>query len=138
MDSVVIGEILAIVMFVGLVGFMLIGFPVAFTLGGASLAFAALGIMFDAFETPLLGGAFGRTLDAITNDVLISIPLFVFMGSVLERSKIAEDLLITMGQAFGKLPGGLGLSVVVVGAMLAASTGIVGATTHAIAATRIT
>jgi tripartite ATP-independent transporter DctM subunit len=128
MDSVVIGEILAIEMFVGLVGFMLIGFPVAFTLGGASLAFAALGIMFDAFETPLLGGAFGRTLDAITNDVLISIPLFVFMGSVLERSKIAEDLLITMGQAFGKLPGGLGLSVVVVGAMLAASTGIVGAT----------
>jgi tripartite ATP-independent transporter DctM subunit len=128
MDSVVIGEILAVVLFVGLVGFMLMGFPVAFALGGASLAFAALGIMFDAFETPLLGGAFGRTFDAITNDVLISIPLFVFMGSVLERSKIAEDLLITMGQAFGKLPGGLGLSVVVVGAMLAASTGIVGAT----------
>lgn len=128
MDSVVIGEVLAVCMFFGLLGFMLLGFPVAFTLGGASLAFAGLGIAFDAFETPLLAGAFGRTYDAITNDILISIPLFVFMGSVLERSKIAEDLLITMGQAFGKLPGGLGLSVVVVGAMLAASTGIVGAT----------
>jgi len=127
-DSVVIGEILSAAMFLGLLAFMLLGFPVAFTLGGASLAFAGLGIMFGAFETPLLAGAFGRTYDAIINDILISIPLFIFMGSVLERSKIAEDLLTTMGQAFGKLPGGLGISVVVVGALLAASTGIVGAT----------
>jgi tripartite ATP-independent transporter DctM subunit len=127
-DSVVIGEILSAAMFLGLLAFMLLGFPVAFTLGGASLAFAGLGIMFGAFETPLLAGAFGRTYDAIVNDILISIPLFIFMGSVLERSKIAEDLLTTMGQAFGKLPGGLGISVVVVGALLAASTGIVGAT----------
>jgi tripartite ATP-independent transporter DctM subunit len=128
MDSVLIGEILAVTMFFGLLAFLLLGFPVAFTLGGASLAFAGLGILFGAFETPLLAGAFGRTYDAITNDILIAIPLFVFMGSVLERSKIAEDLLVTMGQAFGKIPGGLGLSVVVVGALLAASTGIVGAT----------
>jgi len=127
-DSVVIGEILSAAMFLGLLAFMLLGFPVAFTLGGASLAFAGLGIMFGAFETPLLAGAFGRTYDAIVNDILIAIPLFIFMGSVLERSKIAEDLLTTMGQAFGKLPGGLGVSVVVVGALLAASTGIVGAT----------
>lgn len=128
MDSVVIGEVLAVCMFFGLLAFMLLGFPVAFTLGGASLAFAGLGILFGAFETPLLAGAFGRTYDAITNDILISIPLFIFMGSILERSKIAEDLLMTMGQAFGKIPGGLGISVVVVGALLAASTGIVGAT----------
>lgn len=128
MDSVLIGEILAVGLFFGLLGFMLLGFPVTFTLGGASLAFAGLGILFGAFETPLLAGAFGRTYAAITNDILIAIPLFIFMGSVLERSRIAEDLLITMGQAFGKLPGGLGISVVVVGALLAASTGIVGAT----------
>jgi tripartite ATP-independent transporter DctM subunit len=128
MDSHVIGEILAVCMFVGLIGFMLIGFPVAFSLGGASLFFAGIGILLGAFDTPLLAGAFGRTYDAIVNDVLISIPLFVFMGTVLERSKIAEDLLTTMGQAFGKLPGGLGYSVVIVGALLAASTGIVGAT----------
>ena len=128
MDSHVIGEILAICMFAGLIGFMLVGFPVAFSLGGASLAFAGLGILFGAFDVPLLAGAFGRTYDAIVNDVLISIPLFIFMGTVLERSKIAEDLLTTMGQAFGKLPGGLGYSVVIVGALLAASTGIVGAT----------
>lgn len=128
MDSHVIGEILAVCMFAGLIGFMLLGFPVAFALGGASLAFAGIGILFGAFDTPLLAGAFGRTYDAITNDVLISIPLFVFMGTVLERSKIAEELLTTMGQAFGKLPGGLGYSVVIVGALLAASTGIVGAT----------
>lgn len=128
MDSVVIGEILAVCMFIGLLAFMLTGFPVAFTLGGASLAFAGLGILFGAFETPLLAGAFGRTYDAITNDILVAIPLFIFMGSVLERSKIAEDLLVTMAQAFGKIPGGLGLSVVVVGTLLAASTGIVGAT----------
>jgi len=127
-DSVVIGEILAVCMFFGLLAFMLLGFPVAFTLGGASLAFAGIGILFNAFETPLLAGAFGRTYDAIVNDILIAIPLFVFMGSVLERSKIAEDLLVTMGQAFGTIPGGLGISVVIVGAMLAASTGIVGAT----------
>lgn len=128
MSPAVIGEFLAVCMFVGLIGFMLIGFPVAFALGGASLAFAGLGMLLGAFDVPLLAGAFGRTYDAIVNDVLISIPLFVFMGTVLERSKIAEDLLTTMGQTFGKLPGGLGYSVVIVGALLAASTGIVGAT----------
>ena len=128
MSPAVIGEILAVCMFAGLIGFMLLGFPVAFALGGASLAFAGIGILLGAFDVPLLAGAFGRTYDAIVNDVLISIPLFVFMGTVLERSKIAEDLLTTMGRAFGKLPGGLGYSVVIVGALLAASTGIVGAT----------
>ena len=85
-------------------------------------------MLFGVFDSPLLAGLVGRTFDAMTNDVLISIPLFVFMGIVLERSKIAEDLLVTLGQSFGRLPGGLGYSVAIVGALLAASTGIVGAT----------
>ena len=128
MDSALLGEILALGMFVGLLGFLMLGFPVAFTLGGASLLFAALGMSFGVFDTPLLAGLVARTFDAMTNDVLISIPLFVFMGIVLERSKIAEDLLITLGQSFGRYPGGLGYAVAIVGALLAASTGIVGAT----------
>jgi len=127
MDNAVLGEVLAILMFVGLFAFLMMGFPVAFTLGGASLFFAAAGMAFGIFDTPLLAGLVGRTYDAMTSDVLISIPLFIFMGMVLERSRIAEDLLITMGQAFGRYPGGLGYSVVIVGALLAASTGIVGA-----------
>lgn len=128
MDSAVIGEILALGMFVGLFVFLMLGFPVAFTLGGASLLFAGLGMLFGVFDVALLAGLVGRTFDAMTNDVLIAIPLFVFMGIVLERSKIAEDLLVTLGQSFGRYPGGLGYSVAIVGAMLAASTGIVGAT----------
>lgn len=128
MDSAVIGEVLALGMFVGLLAALMMGFPVAFTLGGASLLFAGLGMLFGVFDAPLLAGLVGRTFDAMTNDVLISIPLFVFMGIVLERSKIAEDLLVTLGQSFGRFPGGLGYSVAIVGALLAASTGIVGAT----------
>jgi tripartite ATP-independent transporter DctM subunit len=123
-----IGEVLALCMFVGLFVFLMLGFPVAFTLGGASLIFAGLGMMLGVFDSPLLAGLVGRTFDAMTNDVLISIPLFVFMGIVLERSKIAEDLLVTLGQSFGRYPGGLGYAVAIVGALLAASTGIVGAT----------
>lgn len=128
MDSAVIGEVLALSMFVGLLVVLMLGFPVAFTLGGASLLFAGLGMLFGVFDSPLLAGLVGRTFDAMTNDVLISIPLFIFMGIVLERSKIAEDLLVTLGQSFGRFPGGLGYSVAIVGALLAASTGIVGAT----------
>lgn len=128
MDSAVIGEVLALGMFVGLLAALMMGFPVAFTLGGASLLFAGLGMLFGTFDVALLAGLVGRTFDAMTNDVLISIPLFVFMGIVLERSKIAEDLLVTLGQSFGRYPGGLGYSVAIVGALLAASTGIVGAT----------
>ena len=108
MDNAVLGEGLAMLMFVGLLACLMLGFPVAFTLGGASLLFAGLGMLFGVFDSPLLAGLVGRTFDAMTNDVLISIPLFVFMGIVLERSKIAEDLLVTLGQSFGRLPGGLG------------------------------
>jgi tripartite ATP-independent transporter DctM subunit len=84
-------------------------------------------MLLGAFDAPLLAGVVSRIFDAMVNDVLVAIPLFIFMGTVLERARIAEDLLTTMGQGFGRLHGGLGFSVVVVGALLAASTGIVGA-----------
>ena len=76
----------------------------------------------------LLGALPQRVFGVMTNDVLLAVPLFVFMGVMLERSRIAEELLETMGRLFGTLRGGLGISVIIVGAMLAASTGIVGAT----------
>lgn len=127
MSSALIGEILAVCMFAGLFVLLMSGFPVAFALGGASLLFAGIGMLLGAFDAPLLAGIASRIFDAMVNDVLIAIPLFIFMGVVLERSRIAEDLLVTMGQGFGRLHGGLGFSVVIVGALLAASTGIVGA-----------
>jgi tripartite ATP-independent transporter DctM subunit len=127
MSSALTGEILAICMFAGLFVLLMSGFPVAFALGGASLLFAGLGVLLGAFDAPLLAGVASRIFDAMVNDTLVAIPLFIFMGVVLERSRIAEDLLVTMGQGFGRLHGGLGYSVVIVGALLAASTGIVGA-----------
>ena len=126
--STPLGEVMALTMFVGVFIALMAGFPVAFTIGGISVLFAAVGSMLGAFDWPLMAGATGRMLDAVVSDTLVAVPLFVFMGVVLERSRIAEDLLITMGQAFGRLSGGLGISVIVVGALLAASTGIVGAT----------
>ncbi len=107
---------------------ILIGYPVSFTLAGLATVFAFLGWALGAFDLRLLGALAQRAFGLITNDVLIAIPLFVFMGIVLEKSRIAEDLLQTMGRLFGRMRGGLGISVVVVGALLAASTGIVGAT----------
>lgn len=128
MTAVTPGEVMALAMFVGVFVVLMAGFPVAFSIGGISVLFAAVGAVFGWFDWPLMSGVAGRILDAVVSDTLVSVPLFVFMGVVLERSRIAEDLLITMGQAFGKLNGGLGISVIVVGALLAASTGIVGAT----------
>jgi tripartite ATP-independent transporter DctM subunit len=121
-------ELLAVLMFAGAFLILLTGFPVAFGLMGAAVAFAALGVAFGDFAWPLMSSAGGRLVDLMTNETLVAVPLFIFMGVVLERSRIAEELLITMGQAFGKLRGGLGISVIVVGAILSASTGIVGAT----------
>lgn len=128
MTAAPVGEILAVVMFAGVFAILMAGFPVAFSIGGVSIAFAALGMVLGVFDWPLMAAVMGRILDAIVSDTLVAIPLFVFMGVVLERSRIAEDLLMTMGQTFGKLHGGLGISVIVVGTLLAASTGIVGAT----------
>ena len=128
MSAVLIGEILAVAMFVTTIGAVLAGYPVAFTLAGVALGFAGLGMATGVFDAAILSALAGRYFGTMTNETLVAVPLFVFMGVMLERSKIAEALLTTMGELFGTLRGGLGYSVVIVGALLAASTGIVGAT----------
>jgi tripartite ATP-independent transporter DctM subunit len=128
MDPVLLGEALSLVMFAIACVVLLLGYPVAFTLGGVALAFAFLGLALGIFDMRLLGGLASRYFGVMVNELLVAVPLFVFMGVMLERSKIAEQLLETMGFMFGKLRGGLGLSVIFVGMLLAASTGIVGAT----------
>ncbi|MBL0935780.1 MAG: TRAP transporter large permease subunit [Rhizobiaceae bacterium] len=128
MDLVLLGEILAGLMFFGIIGFLMLGFPVAFTLAGVSLMFGAVGMYFGVFDPSNFGSLANRYIGFMTNEVLVAVPLFIFMGVMLERSKIAEQLLLTMGKLFGNMRGGLGISVILVGAMLAASTGVVGAT----------
>lgn len=128
LDPILIGEILSVAMFFGVIVVLMLGFPVAFTLAGTSLIIAGIGWLLDAFQPALFGTLASRYVGAMTNEVLVAVPLFVFMGVMLERSRIAEQLLVTMAQLFGTLRGGLGLSVIMVGALLAASTGIVGAT----------
>src|SRR3954469_18722569 len=121
-------ELLAILMVVAVCGFLFFGYPVALTLGGVSLAFAALGHLTGAMGFSFVGALPQRIYGVMTNEVLLAVPLFIFMGVMLERSRIAEDLLERMGLMFGSLRGGLGYSVVLVGGLLAASTGLVGAT----------
>lgn len=121
-------EYLDVLMFAALMGAILLGFPVAFSIGGVAIMFAYLGWAMGVMDISLLGASSQRIFGLLSNNVLIAIPLFVLMGAVLEKSRIAEDLLDTMGRLFGQLRGGLGISVVLVGALLAASTGIVGAT----------
>ncbi|SUZ31152.1 C4-dicarboxylate TRAP transporter large permease protein DctM [Roseibaca ekhonensis] len=128
MDPVLIGEILAGTMFLGVIGFLLLGFPVAFTLAGTSILFAFAGLYFGVFDMSNLRSLAGRYTGYMLNEVLVAVPLFIFMGVMLERSNIAEQLLSTMGRLFGNMRGGLGISVILVGALLAASTGVVGAT----------
>ena len=115
-------------MFAALVAAILSGFPVAFSIAGVAVVFAYLGWVLGVMDISLMGATSQRVFGLLSNSVLIAIPLFVFMGAVLEKSRVAEHLLDTMGRLFGKLRGGLGISVVLVGALLAASTGIVGAT----------
>ncbi len=124
----VIAELLDILMFATVCVVLLAGFPVAFTLAGVAVAFALLGYSLGVFDLSFLTALPQRIFGTMTNEVLIAVPLFVFMGVMLERSKVAEELLETMGQLFGTLRGGLGIAVSIVGALLAASTGIVGAT----------
>jgi tripartite ATP-independent transporter DctM subunit len=119
---------LALAMFVVVCGILLLGFPVALTLGGTALGFAALGIVLGHFDAAYLTALTGRIFGTMSNETLVAVPLFILMGVVLERAKIAEDLLANLAGLFGARPGGLGLAVIVVGALLAASTGIVGAT----------
>ncbi|WP_118133481.1 TRAP transporter large permease subunit [Oceanicella sp. SM1341] len=128
MDTVLIGEVLAGVMFFGIIGVLMLGFPVAFTLAGVSLIFGLVGLGFGVFDPSNLSSLAPRYTGFMTNEVLVAVPLFIFMGVMLERSKIAEQLLLTMGKLFGNMRGGLGASVILVGALLAASTGVVGAT----------
>ena len=123
------GEILVLVMFVVTFGCLLAGFPVAFTLSGVAALFGLFSYAIGAFDISFMRAMPQRIFgNAMWNEVLIAVPLFVFMGVMLERSKVAEELLDAMGRLFGGLRGGLGLSVIAVGALLAASTGIVGAT----------
>ncbi|MCG8435837.1 MAG: TRAP transporter large permease subunit [Gammaproteobacteria bacterium] len=121
-------EIMALLMFLAAVAVLLIGYPVAFTLGGVALLFAVIGVATGTFDWAYMGSLPSRIFGVMTNETLIAVPLFVFMGVMLERSRIAEELLDTMALLFGTLRGGLGISVMVVGMLLAASTGIVGAT----------
>lgn len=123
-----LNDLLSITMFATVCLFLLGGFPVAFTLAGTGLFFATIGWFLGVFDFVLLGNIGSRIFGAMTNEILIAVPMFIFMGVMLERSKVAEELLESLGQLFGTLRGGLGISVTIVGALLAASTGIVGAT----------
>ena len=115
-------------MFLCLCGLLLAGFPVAFTLSGTALGFALIGSLLGAFDLGFLVAFPQRIFQTMANETLVAVPLFVFTGVMLERSKIAEELLDSMGRLFGPLPGGLAIGVCIVGALLAATTGIVGAT----------
>src|SRR6187431_3711115 len=124
-----LAETLAVLMVVAVCILLFAGYPVALTLGGVSLAFAGLGHVTGVMNFTFLGALPQRVYGVMTNEVLLAIPLFIFMGVMLERSRIAEDLLETMGRLFGTLRGGLGISAVIVGTLLAAAKGVVGATT---------
>ncbi|MCB2264060.1 MAG: TRAP transporter large permease subunit [Candidatus Thiosymbion ectosymbiont of Robbea hypermnestra] len=121
-------ELMPLLLFLGVGLALLAGYPVAFSLGGTALAFAVLGEWFGLFDPAFLAALPNRIYGTMTNETLIAVPLFVFMGVMLERSQVAESLLETMAMLFGAVRGGLGISVTLVGMLLAASTGIVGAT----------
>ena len=121
-------EYLAFIMFAFVCLVLLIGYPVAFSLAGTALLFAGIGYLTGNFDPAFLSALPNRFYGILTNQTLLAVPLFIFMGVVLERAKIAENLLTTMALLFGRFHGGLAISVILVGALLAASTGIVGAT----------
>lgn len=121
-------EWVALSLFLSVIAVLLAGFPVAFSLGGTALVFAFLGVIGGGFEAAFLSGLPSRIYGIMGNETFVAVPLFVFMGVTLERARIAEELLETLSALFGSLRGGLGISVTLVGMLLAASTGIVGAT----------
>ncbi len=121
-------EWVALLLFFSVIVLLLAGFPVAFSLGGTALLFAFVGVIAGGFEAAFLSGLPSRIFGIMSNETLVAVPLFVFMGVTLERARIAEELLETLSSLFGSLRGGLGISVILVGMLLAASTGIVGAT----------
>src|SRR5881398_597504 len=118
---------MAPIMFASLVIFLLLGYPVAFSLAATGLIFGLIGIELGLFRPDFLQALPERSYGVMNNDTLLAIPFFTFMGLVLERSGMAEDLLDTIGQLFGTIRGGLAYAVVFVGAMLAATTGVVAA-----------
>ncbi|MEZ4237586.1 MAG: TRAP transporter large permease subunit [Myxococcota bacterium] len=120
-------EWIAPLMFVAAFALIFSGYPVAFSLGGTALGFAGVGVALGFFDPYLLQAFPERVFGILSNYVLLAVPFFVLMGTMLERSRLAEDLLTTMGALFGPVRGGLALSVVIVGALLAAATGVVGA-----------
>jgi len=119
---------MALWMFLAVFIVLLSGYPVAFVLSGTALIFALLGIQLDTFDADFLTALPNRLYGIMNNETLIAVPLFVFMGVMLEKAKIAESLLEAMAELFGSIQGGLGLAVTIVGMLMAASTGIVGAT----------
>ncbi len=121
-------DLLGPLMFVGAFIFIFTGFPVAFALAGTALVFAAIGVQMDILSFDLLRALPERIFGIMENYTLLAVPFFIFMGTMLERSGLAENLLKTMGMLFGPIRGGLAISVVVVGTLLAAATGVVGAT----------
>jgi len=121
-------EYLGLYLFLAVCLLLMLGYPVAFTLAGTALAFATGGVLAGVFDIGFLSALPGRIYGTVNNTSLIAVPLFILMGTVLEKSRVAEELLDSMARLMGGLRGGLGISVVVVGMFLAASTGIVGAT----------
>jgi TRAP-type mannitol/chloroaromatic compound transport system permease large subunit len=121
-------DFIPLLMFIAVCLVLLLGYPVAFSLAGTALLFAGAGILTGYFDPSFLGALPNRLFGTINNSTLIAVPLFVMMGVMLEKSRLAEQLLASMAALLGRLNGGLAISVVIVGTLLAASTGIVGAT----------
>ncbi|MEL6496747.1 MAG: TRAP transporter large permease subunit, partial [Cyanobacteria bacterium J06623_7] len=119
---------LGMAMFAGALILLCFGFPVAFSLGGVAILFALIGSAVGEFNLAFFNAMPSRIFGIMSNYTLLAIPYFIFLGSMLEKTGIAEKLLETMGILFGRVRGGLALAVVVVGALLAASTGVVAAT----------
>ena len=121
-------EWMPLILFISVCIVLMLGFPVAFSLAGTSLIVAGIGYMAGTFDGAFLSALPNRIFGILSNQILIAVPLFVFMGIMLEKSRIAERLLQNMALLFGPLRGGLGISVIIVGMLMAASTGIIGAT----------
>ena len=121
-------ELLPLIFFVVVCLVLMMGYPVALTLAGVSMLFAGMGTLSGTFDAAYITLIPNRVYGVLVNQNLFAVPLFIFMGSMLEKSRIAEDLLKNMALVFGRFPGGLGISIILVGMLLAASTGIVGAT----------
>ena len=125
------GDVWGPVMFLGVLALIFTGYPVAFALAGTALVFSLLGTLAGDFDLIILRALPDRTFGIMSNYTLLAVPFFIFMGTVLEKSRLAEDLLETIGVLFGRFRGGLALGVIGVGALLAAATGIVGASVTA-------